>query len=59
MGFFYDFLDDLGEAIIENSEKPKRLVGFAGAVPIYSTSPSALEVILDIDEDVNEDEDSE
>lgn len=57
MGLF-DFLDTLGDALIENSEKPKRLVGFADAVPIYSTSPSAIEVILDIEEEKDE-EDSE
>lgn len=58
MGIFTDFLDTLGEAIIEKGEKPKRLVGFAGTVPIYSTSPSAIEVLLDIEEEKDE-EDSE
>lgn len=58
MGFFTDFLDTLGEAIIENSENPQRLIGFADAVPIYSNKPSVLEVLLDVPED-EEDEDSE
>ena len=60
MGWFSDVFEVFGDALVAGAEKPQRLIGFAGAVPIYSDQPSAVSVLINNtpeDEDKENDED--